>query len=193
MDESATGSVNSFRDEGVPPDVALKRAHSRTQPSPSRPSETSRVRGTVGVVAHYIFNFVSAGESERSALLERAAQSLRVAMLGIDNGERHRDALAPGDLVLVYLGAPALEFIGRAELASAAHDWTPTEENVCPGDSPGGVLLAHVEEWIRRYPCMRCCPKSTRQRRRPSSKRVLFRSPLMNTRPPSPSRPDAHR
>ena len=98
-------------------------------------------------MAHYIFNFVSAGESERSALLERAAQSLRVAMLGIDNGERHRDALAPGDLVLVYLGAPALEFIGRAELASAAHDWTPTEENVCPGDSPGGVLLAHVEEW----------------------------------------------
>lgn len=98
-------------------------------------------------MAHYIFNFVSAAASERSALRERAAQSLRVAMWGIDKDERHRDALAPGDLVLLYLGAPALEFIGHAELASAAHDWTPTERQVYPGDSAGGVLLAHVEEW----------------------------------------------
>jgi hypothetical protein len=98
-------------------------------------------------VAHYIFNVVSDDESERSALLEGAARSLSVAMWGIDDGERHRDALAPGDLVLVYVGAPALEFIGRAELASVAHDWTTTEEQVYPGASPGGVLLAHVEEW----------------------------------------------
>jgi hypothetical protein len=98
-------------------------------------------------VVHYLFNFVSADESERSTLLETAARSLRVSMWGVHEGERHRDALAPGDLVLVYVGAPALEFIGRAELASAAHDWTPAEEQVYPGDSPGGVLLAQVEEW----------------------------------------------
>ena len=110
-------------------------------------SESPLARGTVGVVAHYIFNVVSADPSQRSALLDRAARSLRVAMWGIDSEERHRDALAPGDLVLVYLGAPVLEFIGRAELASAAHDWTPTERQVYPGDSPGGVLLAQVEEW----------------------------------------------
>src|SRR4051794_28221744 len=53
----------------------------------------------------------------------------------------------PGDLVLIYLGAPEREFIGRAELASAAHDWTPSEAQVYPGDSPSGVLLAQVEEW----------------------------------------------
>jgi hypothetical protein len=53
----------------------------------------------------------------------------------------------PGDLVLLYLGAPDREFIGRAELASAVHDWTPSEARVNPGDSPGGVLLAEVEEW----------------------------------------------
>jgi hypothetical protein len=87
-------------------------------------------------------------------LLERAAQSLRVAMWGIDKGERQRDALSLGDLVLVYVGAPALEFIGRAELASAAHDWTPTEEQVYPGDSTGGVLLAHVEEWDPPVPVL---------------------------------------
>ena len=68
-------------------------------------------------------------------------------MWSIDEEERHSGALAQGDLVLVYLGAPAREFIGRAELASAVHDWTPSEAQSYPGDSPGGVLLAQVEEW----------------------------------------------
>jgi hypothetical protein len=68
-------------------------------------------------------------------------------MWGIDADEHHRNALAPGDLILIYLGAPAREFIGRAELASAAHDWTPSEAEAYPGDSPSGVLLAQVEEW----------------------------------------------
>ena len=68
-------------------------------------------------------------------------------MWGVGAEEPHRDALAPGDLILVYLGAPARKFIARAELASAVHDWTPSEAQVYPGDSPGGVLLAQVEEW----------------------------------------------
>jgi hypothetical protein len=68
-------------------------------------------------------------------------------MWGIDADERHRSALAPGDLVLIYLGAPERQLIGRAELASAVHHWTPSEGQVYPGDSPGGVLLARVEEW----------------------------------------------
>jgi hypothetical protein len=67
-------------------------------------------------------------------------------MWGIDADERHRNALAPGDLILIYLGAPEREFIGRAELASAVHDWTPSEAEAHPGDSPSGVLLAQVEE-----------------------------------------------
>ena len=66
--------------------------------------------------------------------------------MGLDADERHRDALAVGDLVLIYLGAPDREFVGRAELASAVHDWTPSEAQVYPGDSPSGVLLAQVEE-----------------------------------------------
>jgi hypothetical protein len=47
----------------------------------------------------------------------------------------------------VVLGAPEREFIGRAELASAVHEWTPSEAQVNPGDSPTGVLLAQVEVW----------------------------------------------
>jgi hypothetical protein len=68
-------------------------------------------------------------------------------MWGVDADEPHRDALAAGDLVLVYLGAPRWEFIGRAELASAVHAWTPSEAQLYPGDSSSGVLLARVEEW----------------------------------------------
>ena len=68
-------------------------------------------------------------------------------MWGVDAQEPHRDALAPGDLVLIYLGAPERVFIGRAEIGSAVHDWAPSEAQVYPGDSPSGVLLAQVEEW----------------------------------------------
>jgi hypothetical protein len=72
-------------------------------------------------------------------------------MWGNDAGEPHRDTLAVGDLVLLYLGAPERELIGRVELASGVHDWTPSEAQVHPGDSPSGVSLAQVEEGTR--PC----------------------------------------
>jgi len=91
-------------------------------------------------VAHYLFNFIPASREQATALL-------RVGMWGIDAGEPHGNALAPGDLSLIYLGAPDLEFIGRVELASAVQAWTPSEAQMYPGDSPGGVLLAQVEEW----------------------------------------------
>jgi hypothetical protein len=98
-------------------------------------------------VAHYLFNFVDADAATGTALRELTARFLRVRMWGIEVDEPHRNALAPGDLVLLYLGAPDREFIGRAELASAVHDWTPSEAHVYPGDSTGGVLLAEIEEW----------------------------------------------
>jgi hypothetical protein len=91
-------------------------------------------------VAHYIFNLVGGDAAQATGLLG-------ARMWGVDAAEPHRDALAPGDLALVYLAAPERKFIARAELASAVHDWTPSEEQVYPGDSPAGVLLAQVEEW----------------------------------------------
>lgn len=68
-------------------------------------------------------------------------------MWGLSANERHRDVLAPGDLILIYLGAPEREFIGRAEVASAARDWTPAEARMYPGDSQSGILLTRVAEW----------------------------------------------
>jgi hypothetical protein len=91
-------------------------------------------------MAHYLFN-ISEGDQEQAAAL------LRAKMWGIGGDEKHRDALAPADLVLIYLAPPKQEFIGQAELASAVHDWTSGEAEVYPGDSPCGVLLSHVEKW----------------------------------------------
>jgi hypothetical protein len=97
-------------------------------------------------MAHYLFNFLR-GDAANMLAREQAARLLRVGMWGVDAKERHRSALATGDLVLIYLGPPDREFIGRAQLASAAHHWSPSEAEAYPGCATGGVLLAQVEEW----------------------------------------------
>ena len=93
-------------------------------------SEILQGPGYAPGVAHYLFDFVKGDAAKGLALREQAARFLRLRMWGIDADERHGNALAPGDLILIYLGAPEREFIGRAELASAAHDWTPSEAQV---------------------------------------------------------------
>jgi hypothetical protein len=98
-------------------------------------------------VGHYIFNLVGGDAAPPSVVRERAGGFLRLKMWGINADERHGNALAAGDLALIYLGAPERTFIGRAELASAVRAWTTTEAQLYPGDSCGGVLLAHIEEW----------------------------------------------
>ena len=91
-------------------------------------------------MAHYLFN-VSGGDRRLAGAL------LRAKMWGVGRDEPHRDALAAGDLALIFLSAPGAEFIGRAELATGVHEWTPSEADAYPGDSESGVLLAHVDEW----------------------------------------------
>jgi hypothetical protein len=93
-------------------------------------------------VAYYLFNIVG-GDQPREA----AAGFLRIAMWGVAPEEPHGAALASGDLVLLYAGAPERLLVGRAELVSAVHDWTPAEAKAYPGDATAGVLLAQVEEW----------------------------------------------
>lgn len=100
---------------------------------------------TLPGMAHYLFNYSE--RTQRSGAREEAAGLLRAKMWGVRADESHRNALAAGDLILIYLGAPAREFVGCAELASAVRDWTPSQAQVYPGDSPSGVLLSHVEEW----------------------------------------------
>ena len=66
-------------------------------------------------MAHYRFNF---SDGDR----ERAVKLLRARMWGVGYLERHRDALAPGDLALIFLPNPVAAFIGRAELATSVHE-----------------------------------------------------------------------
>ena len=72
-------------------------------------------------------------------------------MWGIAADEPHRDALAAGDLALIYLGAPDREFIGGAELASPAHDWSRSEAEAYPGDSRAACCSLRSRNGIRRY------------------------------------------
>lgn len=98
-------------------------------------------------MAYYIFNVIGGDASQATRLL-------RTKMWAVGAQEPHRDALAPGDLALVYLAAPKRMFIGRAELASAVRDWTAAEAQVHPGNSPCGVSLAQVEEWDPPVPML---------------------------------------
>jgi hypothetical protein len=91
-------------------------------------------------MAYYIFN-VKGGDASQTT------QLLKTKMWAVRAGEPHRDALASGDLALVYLAAPKRVFVGRAVVASPVHDWTAAEAQVYPGDSQCGVSLARVEEW----------------------------------------------
>ena len=103
-------------------------------------------------MAYYLFNFVSNGDGTPAASREKATLDLRARMWGVDPSERLHDALAPGDVVVLYVGAPDWKFIGRAELASAVHRWTPSEARAYTGEALGGVLLAEVEEWDPAVP-----------------------------------------
>jgi hypothetical protein len=143
-------------------------------------------------VAHYLFNFVTGDAAEWPALREQAARFLRARMVGIDAGEPHRSALAAGDLILIYLGAPEREFIGRAELASTVHDWTPSEAQVYPGDSPSGVLLGQLEEWDPPVPMNSVLSRiDPAENAKADSKQASFGSQRTNMRPPSARRPNA--
>jgi hypothetical protein len=110
-------------------------------------------------VGHYLFNLSKTHAAKAGSLREQAAASLRVKLWGVDADEPHRDALVPGDLILIYVAEPERAFIGRSELGSAVHEWTPPEAQMYPGNSPSGVILARVEEWDTPVPMNAVLPR----------------------------------
>lgn len=112
-----------------------------------RLSQQPRASAYIPEIAYYLFNVSNRHGLRGHALRVQIAALLQVGMWGVAGDEPHRNGLAIGDLVLIYVGPPERAFVGRAELASAVHVWTPTEAQVYPGDAHGGVLLADVEEW----------------------------------------------
>jgi hypothetical protein len=87
-------------------------------------------------VTLYLFNFSKADAAEGLSPREQAAELMRVQMWGVDADEPHRNSLAPGDLTLIYLATPESVFIGRAEVASAVRDSTPSGGRGVPGRVP---------------------------------------------------------
>lgn len=98
-------------------------------------------------VAYFLLNAVASDPALVTATRSLAVESLRAALWGVDQQEPHADALGIRDLALVYLGAPDRVFIGRAEIASTVHPWTPLEASRYPGDTATGVLLTQVDAW----------------------------------------------
>jgi len=90
-------------------------------------------------MAHFLFNFPEGDRDEATA-------RLAANMWGVGDDERHRDALAPGDVALIYVATSA-ELIGRAELATSVREWTPAEAEAHAGGDCGGVSLRNVERW----------------------------------------------
>jgi hypothetical protein len=98
-------------------------------------------------MAHYLFNLLPRDTRGVAGQRALAAELVAAGLWGVGADEAHGDGLAPGDEVLLYLGAPARVFVGRAQLASAVHAWTPAEAPAVPDGSPRGVVLAGVETW----------------------------------------------
>lgn len=96
-------------------------------------------------MAYYLFNLADGDRAE-------AAARLAAKMWGVGEDEVHGDDLAPGDVVLIYVAGLTGTLIGRAELASPVHEWTPSEADASPARSTRGVLLTHVEEWDPAVP-----------------------------------------
>jgi hypothetical protein len=103
-------------------------------------------------MGHYLFNFSKKGAAKGKSLREQAGELLNVRMWGVGAKTPNRNSLAPGDQVLIYVGAPEYEFIGCAELGSGTHTFTEEESARYPGSFDGGVLFSSAEVWSHPVP-----------------------------------------
>jgi len=92
---------------------------------------------------HFIFNLA---DGDR----ERAKSFLRAKRWVVSREERHRHALAPGDLALVFV-ALTREFVGRAELKTTFLDPMPSDP-ATSDPAVSGVLLGDLEDWTIGVP-----------------------------------------
>lgn len=98
-------------------------------------------------MAHYLLNFTRKNAAKGRSLRDQASELLAIKLWGIGSNAPNRAALAPGDRVLIYVGAPESEFIGHAVLASGAHEWTSDEAVRYPGDMTEGVAFEETALW----------------------------------------------
>lgn len=104
-------------------------------------------------MAFYLLNFTRGDRSRetyiRGPLIPPARQLAERGMWGITEANSLRSRLAPGDKVLLYVGAPEQAVIGTAKLGSVWHTWTEQEARRYPGKFPAGVVFADAELFPR--------------------------------------------
>jgi hypothetical protein len=98
-------------------------------------------------MGHYLFNFTRKNAAKGRRLRDQATELAELKLWGIGEDAPNRAALAPGDRVLLYVGAPEKEFIGHAVLASESHQWTPEEADRYPSAMTSGVAFSEVDIW----------------------------------------------
>ncbi len=96
-------------------------------------------------MAFWLLNYVP-GDDDAGTVFERVGRLLDAAICGVPDDDPRRDSLAVGDLVLVYLGAPARVFLASAEIASPVRRWTAGESPI-PGTELSGVRVGQVARW----------------------------------------------
>src|SRR3954470_15078237 len=92
---------------------------------------------------HFIFNLT---DGDR----ERARSFLHAKRWVVGRDERHRDAIAPGDVAVVFV-ALTREFVGRGKLKTTFLDPMPSDP-AAPGRAVSGVLLVGFEHWTSGVP-----------------------------------------
>jgi hypothetical protein len=108
-------------------------------------------------MAHYLFNFVKAAAAKGSPLRDQAGKLLEMKLWGVGPKAPLRDGIAPGDLILAYVGAPEKLFIGQATIARGFHEWTPEEAKIYGQEAAGhgfqaGVTFGDTEVWNKPVP-----------------------------------------
>lgn len=98
-------------------------------------------------MAYYLFNFTRKSADKSKPLREQAANLLNLRLWGIGDKTGNRTALAAGDRILAYVGAPEQAFVGHATLSSGVHDWTADEVAKYPADWHAGVSFADATAW----------------------------------------------
>lgn len=108
-------------------------------------------------MAYYLLNFTKKAAAKGVPLRDQAASLLETKLWGIGPKAPNRDAVASGDRLLIYVGAPECLFVGQATLANGYHEWTPEEataysEKPAGGAFPAGVTFGETEVWNKAVP-----------------------------------------
>ena len=104
-------------------------------------------------MSFFLLNFArSAAFDNARPLCEQAVELLRTRLWGIGPNAPFRAVLAPGDEVVVYVGAPDRMLVGSGVLATAVREWTPEEAARYPGGFSGGIEFGRISVWSPAIP-----------------------------------------